>query len=415
MKTNFYLRDASSKKETPIMLYVRAGKTEKGVRNTIKIPTSLNILSKNWNNKTQSPRRGVNGESLINQKLSKIKATATELWTRIITESSIIDLSKYEGLLRNELELTIKKTSTTHGPKGFYPTLKHYIEVLRAEKSKSTINKYKNLQRLLLAYSDNLSFETIDLNFYDSIKIIWLEENKFCNTTINKNLKLLKTFMQWSIDRKLTNNTEYTRFKLLEEHEPNVIALTIEEFNKIYNLKIMSIHLDQVRDVFCFACLTGQRWSDISRIEHDDLEDDIWILTQKKTKKKIRIPLLKEAKVILKKYKNGVKPLPIISEQKTNQHLKEIGVLAELTDIITKEVLRGEALEKIKKTKAEFLSTHISRKSFISISLSLKMNPTDVMAITGHSTFAAMKPYIRVTETQKRKALTNAWENKVSV
>jgi len=415
MKINFYLRDNSAKTETPIMLYVRAGKTEKGTRNTIKIPTGLNILPKNWNNNSQSPKRGVNGESHINQKLSAISAIASELWTKTITESSVINLKNYEELLRKRLSISVKKSSTSKGPEGFYPCLNNYIEAIQSDRSKSTVEKYQNLQRHLMAFSDDLSFESIDLNFYDSVKSIWLNQNNLSNTSINKNFKLLKTFMKWAAERKLTNNTEYKRFKPLKQHEPNVIALTKKEFDRIYNLKIMSIHLNQVRDVFCFACLTGQRWSDISRIEHDDLEEDTWILTQEKSKKKIRIPLLKEAKVILKKYKNGVKPLPIISEQKTNQHLKEIGVLAELTDIVTKEVLRGNALEKIKKTKAEFLSTHIARKSFITISLSLKMNPTDVMAITGHSTFAAMKPYIRVTETQKRKALINAWENKVSV
>lgn len=414
MKINFYLRDNSAKAETPIMLYVRAGKTEKGTRNTIKIPTGLNILPKNWNKNSQSPKRGVNSESYINQKLSAIRATASELWTKTTTEYSVIDLKNYEAQLRNCLSITVKKSSTLQGPEGFYPCLNKYIETIQSDLSKSTVEKYQNLRRHLIAFSDNLSFESIDLNFYDSIKSIWLTQNKLSNTTINKNLKLLKTFMQWAVERKLTDNTEYTLFKPLKQHEPNVIALSKEEFERIYNLKIISIHLKQVRDVFCFACLTGQRWSDISRIEHDDLEEDTWILTQEKTKKKIRIPLLKEAKAILKKYKNGVKPLPIISEQKTNQHLKDIGVLAELTDIITKDVLRGNTLEKIKKTKAEFLSTHISRKSFITISLSLGMNPIDVMSITGHSTFAAMKPYIRVTETQKRKALTNAWENNVS-
>ena len=89
--------------------------------------------------------------------------------------------------------------------------------------------------------------------------------------------------------------------------------------------------------------------------------------------------------------------------------MKEIGKLAGLNDIISIEVLKGNEIHKTKKTKAELLSTHVARKSFITISFALGMNPTDVMAITGHSTYAAMKPYILVSEDQKSKALNKAW------
>ncbi|MBK9525929.1 MAG: hypothetical protein IPO39_14625 [Bacteroidetes bacterium] len=116
----------------------------------------------------------------------------------------------------------------------------------------------------------------------------------------------------------------------------------------------------------------------------------------------------------MKRYEHLHKPLPIISSQKTNEHLKDIGKLAELNDVITIEVRRGNKTYRTKKTKSNLLTTHVARKSFITISLSLGMNVTDVMAITGHSTYAAMKPYILVTDEQKQKALNNAWVKKIT-
>lgn len=44
------------------------------------------------------------------------------------------------------------------------------------------------------------------------IKMHWLENTNanenLSNTTINKNIKLLKTFMQWASDRNMTANDE---------------------------------------------------------------------------------------------------------------------------------------------------------------------------------------------------------------
>lgn len=412
MKLNFYLRDANSKSETPILLFARSGKSEKGIVNTIKIPTGIKIKPRDWNPNAKAPRRGINHESLINQRLSQVKLIATEIWTKLIYDNPKVSLQKFQELLKENIQTPVTKQISQSSKSTFFEYLSQFIESISNERSISTIEKYKNLHRLLLTYSDRITFDNINLSFFDNIKSHWLKENSLSNTTINKNIKLLKTFLYWAFDRKITVIDEFKRFKPMKQHDLNIVALTKAEFDAIYELKIMSSHLSRVRDVFCFACLTGQRWSDISKIERDAIINSTWSITQEKGKKKIRVPLLPQALEILKKYKSDNQPLPIISGQKTNQHLKEIGKLAGLNEIISIEMLRGNEIQKTKRTKADLLTTHVARKSFITISFALGMNPTDVMAITGHSTYAAMKPYILVTEDQKTKALNNAWIKK---
>ncbi len=412
MKLNFYLRDGTSKSETPILLFARSGKSEKGSVNTIKIATGLKIRPRDWNSNAKAPRRGINNESLINQRLSQVKLIAIEIWTKLIYENPKVSLQEYKEVLKENIQTPVTKQISQSSKSTIFEYLFQFIESISNERSISTIEKYKNLHRLLLTYSDRLTFENIDLSFFDSIKSHWLKENSLSNTTINKNIKLLKTFLSWAFDRKITDNDEFKRFKPMKQHDLNIVALTKAEFDAIYELKIMSSHLARVRDVFCFACLTGQRWSDIYKIDRDEIIDSTWSITQEKSKKKIRVPLLPQALAILKKYKDDEQPLPIISGQKTNQHLKEIGKLAGLNEIISIEVLRGSETQKTKRTKSDLLTTHVARKSFITISFALGMNPSDVMAITGHTTYAAMKPYILVTEDQKRNSLINAWQKK---
>ncbi len=45
---------------------------------------------------------------------------------------------------------------------------------------------------------------------------------------------------------------------------------------KLYKLKIKSETLRQVRDVFCFGCFTGQRYSDIAGLKPQHIVDKIW-------------------------------------------------------------------------------------------------------------------------------------------
>ncbi|MBK6396704.1 MAG: site-specific integrase [Bacteroidetes bacterium] len=233
--------------------------------------------------------------------MSQVKLIATEIWTKLIYENPKVSLQEYKEVLKENIQTPVTKQISQSSKSTIFEYLFQFIESISNERSISTIEKYKNLHRLLLTYSDRLTFENIDLSFFDSIKSHWLKENSLSNTTINKNIKLLKTFLSWAFDRKITDNDEFKRFKPMKQHDLNIVALTKAEFDAIYELKIMSSHLARVRDVFCFACLTGQRWSDIYKIDRDEIIDSTWSITQEKSKKKIRVPLLPQALAILKK------------------------------------------------------------------------------------------------------------------
>lgn len=57
------------------------------------------------------------------------------------------------------------------------------------------------------------------------------------------------------------------------------------------------------------------------------------------------------------------------------------------------------------------LSSHAGRRTFICISLSLDIPAHTVMKWTGHKDYKAMKPYIDVSDTDRKKAMTS-WDKK---
>lgn len=56
--------------------------------------------------------------------------------------------------------------------------------------------------------------------------------------------------------------------------------------------------------------------------------------------------------------------------------------------------------------KYELIGTHTGRKTFICFALSNGIPPDVVMKFTGHCDYKSMKPYIDITESAKRDAIS---------
>ncbi|MBZ9620711.1 site-specific integrase [Psychroflexus lacisalsi] len=89
------------------------------------------------------------------------------------------------------------------------------------------------------------------------------------------------------------------------------------------------------RDFFVFSCYTGLPYGDVKELKKKHIQIGMdgkkWIHTRRmKTNTALRIPLLEEAERIIEKYRNHPKVcyndilLPVYSNQKTNQYLREI-------------------------------------------------------------------------------------------
>src|SRR5690606_18465733 len=113
----------------------------------------------------------------------------------------------------------------------------------------------------------------------------------------------------------------------------------------------------------------------------------------------LQIPLSPAAKQILQKHQGkGLKALPVISNQKTNDHLKDLCRLAGITDIVSQSRKSGGATMQAMVQKCDLITTHAARRTFVTLSLESGIRTEIVMAITGHKDYATMKKYIKITE-----------------
>lgn len=253
-------------------------------------------------------------------------------------------------------------------------------------------------------------FNEFGLNEY----ITFLRDKKgMRNSTVGKQLGFLKWFLRWSFKKGYHQNIAYDTFKPKLKNTPKkVIFLTWEELNKLKDYKIPETkqYLERVRDVFLFCCFTGLRYSDAYNLRRSDIKAEHIEITTIKTADSLIIELNKYSKAILDKYKDTQfedhKALPVISNQKMNDYLKELGKLAEINEPVRETYYRGNERIDVVTPKYSLLGTHAGRRTFICNALALGIPAQVVMKWTGHSDYKAMKPYIDIADDIKANAMS---------
>lgn len=209
-------------------------------------------------------------------------------------------------------------------------------------------------------------------------------------------------------------NVYYKKF-VRKHNEAEVYALTLNELMKIYKHEFSSEKLSNVRDVFCFICFTGLRFSDVENLQRENIKEGHIELVIQKTKSRNSIPLNSYAKEILERYKHLDKPLPVISNQKTNEYLYEIGQEVELNELVAKSTYRGAEVVTNYLPKYEILTTHVGRKTFITNSLILGMHERVVREFSGHKKDSTFKRYVAFADKQKQEMMNDIWsQNKIN-
>lgn len=103
---------------------------------------------------------------------------------------------------------------------------------------------------------------------------------------------------------------------------------------------------------------------------------------------------------------------PVISNQKYDKHLKDLGKSAEQKGEWTDYQYKLEKVEEAKTPKSD-LTSHTARRPFVVTALNEGIELDLIAQITSHSDVEAMRPYIASTRKGKQKVvdvLDNATE-----
>lgn len=322
-----------------------------------------------------------------------------------------------------------KKEATS---KELFHFMDKYITEHAATRKKGTLTVFKSvrshLQKYQLHTGASVTFESLDYSFFQNFQNFLIDVQGLNNTTVAKQLSTVKTFINYARKQGVPVSDKHKDFTIKKE-KLEVIALTNDEFEKLYHLDLCdNKKLEKVRDVFCFSCVTGLRYSDLKQLKRVHIQKDEIKLNVQKTSEHLTIPLNPYSRAILAKYQDLHAPLPVISNQKMNDYLTgkderneqgkvvkhtpglcEIAGITEPVEIVR---FRGAKRETRTYPKYELITVHTGRKTFVTLSLEKGMSAEEVMAITGHKDYKSFSRYVVVTDLRKKHVMTKAWEMK---
>ena len=279
------------------------------------------------------------------------------------------------------------------------------MEVFRAHNEKcraliginfapDTVLRYETCLRLIEEFMRNTYkkedcyLEEVTKQFVEEFEFYLKTIRKCCHNTTTKYLANFKKITRIALSNGWMKRDPFAQIRFhLDAVEREFLEK--QELKTLLNKNISVPRLAQIRDIFCFCCLTGLAFSDVKQLKSEHLVTDIngmvWIRkTRQKTKNMCNIPLLDEANKILDRYKDhpycqtqGVL-LPVCSNQKMNMYLKE---LADICGI------------------RKNLSTHMARHTFATLTLASGATIDNVAKMLGHANVNMTRHYAKVLDT----------------
>ncbi|GAC1314656.1 MAG: site-specific integrase [Mucilaginibacter sp.] len=401
---NFYLdRQDKNGRSFIQMTYLANGQK---FRHSIK----FKVTPGQWLPTKQRIRVKNNDDEFINSHLNSIE----EIIRKAERESLLIHNALNFSFIKQKFDDTLNKKVDK---KTFIGYFEEYIESAKGKRKESTISRYSTCLNHLINFRRekkyDLTFERINSTFYKQFVSYLTNECNNLNNTTGNYMKMVKSFMNFATDMGYNKSgNDFKKFKVFKE-DGELIYLSEAELLKIYHLELPSERLRVVRDNFCFACFTGLRYSDITKLMPENIKDDYIEIKTEKTREFLRIPLNVYSKELLNR--NGGRLPKLFSNQKTNDYLKELGELAELTESI--QIIKYRGVEKVEflESKYKFLCTHTARRTFVTLSLEKGMRPETVMSITGHKDYKTFKKYIKLTDKVKLVEMNNIWSPKLHI
>lgn len=409
--------------------------TKIAVRPEFWDPENQRVLSSTVSGKVVINSKQMSAKQ-INAELKRIDTYFSEYENTLrINKEKVGDLKDlFSRQFRGESDFSTKVEETDP---GILERLAAFLEEQRdkekwEELTIKSMNSFKSHIEGFVETEKVTSIDFFDENGTTRFVNYLIDKKGLRNSTIDKYTSRLRYFIRWAEKKGYTSLKADYKPRLKQVPKP-IVFLDWDELMKLLNFEFPNVGtevdledlhgnkykkrvslekdtMERVRDTFCFCCFTSLRYSDLRRLKRTNVFAKYIQITTKKDTDPLKIDLNKYSKAILDKYCNQVfpndHPLPVISEQQMNDHMKEIAEICGFNEPVNITYFRGSERVDEVYAKYELLTSHAGRRTFICNSLMLGIPPQIVMKWTGHSDYAAMKPYIAIADSAKSDAMS---------
>jgi len=382
-KVLFYLKRNAIRKDGKMPIVTRV--TIDGI--IAQFNTKLEIQPNYWSVKTGKVIGHPSDSKQHNAQLEEIKASLHGIYHELQRKDNYVTAEKVknEFLGISENHETILSLFQKHN--------EDVKKLIGVSKSAGTYQKYEVTRRHLQKFMQ-LKYQITDISLKEIKHLfvtdfeIYLLTTAACNTnTTAKFMQFFKRIILIARNNGLIATDPFANYKI------RLISvdrgyLTQEDVEKILKKEFAIKRLELVRDIFIFSCFTGLSYIDVKNLTNKEIrtsfDNNLWIMTKRqKTKVDSNILLLDVPKMIIEKYKGksiNDQVLPILSNQKMNAYLKEVGDLCE----VDKE-----------------LTFHLARHTFATTITLAKGVPIETVSkMLGHTNIKTTQIYARITDSK---------------
>lgn len=329
-RTLFYLRKNQPRRDgtAPIMVKV----TVNG--QAVQFNSKVNIHPTNWDARVG---RAIGRSKEImesNASLDKLKVAIQKSYDKQMDDYGYVIPEK----IRNQV-LGLEKGAKTL-IEFFELHNEQYENRIGINTTRTTFMRYQLVKQRIQDFL-KLKYKVSDIPIRDLTPVVlenfYLYLRKECHCENNSSMKSMQRLRKIVYFAKNMGEAMADPFQSFRLHFKAVDReiLTEEEIQTIYNKEFITERLEQIRDIFIFSCYTGLSYIDIVNLTDKDIKEafdgNLWIMTKRqKTHVNSSIRLLDIPKAILEKYKGKQKDgkcLPVVSNQKMNEYLKETAAI----------------------------------------------------------------------------------------
>jgi site-specific recombinase XerD len=260
--------------------------------------------------------------------------------------------------------------------------------------SQVTLMKYELTLRKVSAFlklkqqRNDIQLQELKYAFIYDFHNFLKAEQKMGHNSAMKHIKNLKKVVRLAMQLDIITKNPFDSFKCTVK-EVNRNCLTQQDLDKLISKTGLNQRLEIVKDVFIFCTYTGLSYADVAKLNKSHLQNGSKSILVARTKTGVPcdIPLLDRALDILERYQSFANAdkkgrlLPVNSNQKINEYLKEIAVLCDISKTLT---------------------FHLARHTFATtVAIANGVTLEVVQSILGHRNIRTTQIYAKMTDKRK--------------
>jgi len=381
---HFYAKSTKVNANGKLPIYVRL--TVNGQR--LEFSSKKFIEKTKWSSELAKMKGNTEEARSINSYLDMMRSKVLSAEMELLHKEEELSIENFQSILldKNKNHRMLVPVFQDHNNKMKELIGKKYA-LGTLQRFEVTLNHIQNFLQWKYNVTD-IRIDKVDHCFITELEF-YLRSVKNCSN--NTSVKYVRNFRKII---KICLNNDWLEKNPFSKYEGKVIEvdkefLTEEEIQKIYTKKFINTRLELVKDIFIFCCFTGLAYIDVQQLRKDHLgigiDGNKWIFkNRQKTDTRSKIPLLPIAEELIQKYSdhpkciNEDRILPVLSNQKMNSYLKEIGDVCGIQKEIT---------------------FHMARHSFAtSITLTNGVPIESVSKMLGHKSLRTTQHYAKIVD-----------------